>query len=179
MTPPAPRHPSHGGDDLAGHTVVVVAGGSTIGSAIACRAAELGATVVLAGRDVAALRSVVTRLPTVRPGAWRPAPGLAVTATANGAVSFLAAALAVELAPVRVNVLSPGVVDTPYWDSSGADRAAVMAETAARNPARRVGTPADIAHAALMTMCKPLRHRHDGARRRGWAPRVAVAVRAG
>ena len=43
--------------------------------------------------------------------AWRPAPGRTVMATANGAVSFLAAALAVELAPIRVNALSPGIVD--------------------------------------------------------------------
>lgn len=51
--------------------------------------------------------------------AWKPAPGLSVMATANGVVAFLTEALAVELAPVRVNALSPGIVDSGAWDSMG------------------------------------------------------------
>ncbi|WP_235783432.1 SDR family oxidoreductase [Amycolatopsis orientalis] len=87
--------------------------------------------------------------------AWRPAPGLSVMATTNGAVGHLAEALAVELAPVRVNALSPGIVDSGSWDRLGADRDAFFADTAARNPARRVGRPADIASAALLTLANP------------------------
>ncbi|WP_430503030.1 hypothetical protein ACQRWP_16000 [Micromonospora trifolii] len=60
----------------------------------------------------------------------RPAPGLSVTATTNGAVSFLAEALAVELGPIRVNAISPGVTDSGYWDSLGEAKAGFFAETA-------------------------------------------------
>ncbi|GGG24554.1 short-chain dehydrogenase [Rhodococcoides trifolii] len=81
--------------------------------------------------------------------AWKPAPGLSVMATTNGAVAFLAEALAVELAPTRVNALSPGIVDSGAWDSMGAGKDALFADTARTNPARRVGQPSDIASAAM------------------------------
>jgi NAD(P)-dependent dehydrogenase (short-subunit alcohol dehydrogenase family) len=87
--------------------------------------------------------------------AWRPAPGRVVMATANGAVDFLARALAVELAPVRVNALSPGVVDSGSWDALGAARDTLFARTAETNPARRIGYPDDIAQAALLAMTNP------------------------
>lgn len=87
--------------------------------------------------------------------AWRPAPGLSVTATTNGAVSFLAEALAVELGPIRVNAISPGVTDSGYWDSLGAARADFFAETAERNPARRIGATQDIAAAVLSVLLNP------------------------
>lgn len=87
--------------------------------------------------------------------AWRPAPGRAVMATANGAVSFLATALAVELAPVRVNALSPGVVDSGAWDSLGAGREEFFRSAAAANPARRIGHPADVSAAALFALTNP------------------------
>jgi NAD(P)-dependent dehydrogenase (short-subunit alcohol dehydrogenase family) len=87
--------------------------------------------------------------------AWRPAPGLAVMATANGAVGFLAEALAVELAPIRVNALSPGIVDSGAWDGLGEGKRKFLEETAAANPARRVGTPADISSAALLALANP------------------------
>ena len=81
--------------------------------------------------------------------AWKPAPGLSVMATTNGAVAFLTEALAVELAPIRVNALSPGIVDSGAWDSMGQEKDALFADTARTNPARRVGRPSDIAGAAV------------------------------
>ncbi|WP_249026775.1 SDR family oxidoreductase, partial [Amycolatopsis pretoriensis] len=51
--------------------------------------------------------------------AWRPARERVVMATTNGAVAFLAEALAVELAPIRVNAVSPGIVDSGAWDRLG------------------------------------------------------------
>jgi NAD(P)-dependent dehydrogenase (short-subunit alcohol dehydrogenase family) len=87
--------------------------------------------------------------------AWRPAPGLAVMATTNGAVSFLAQALAVELAPIRVNALSPGIVDSGAWDRMGEDRDGFFDQVAASNPARRIGRPADISSAALLALTNP------------------------
>ena len=87
--------------------------------------------------------------------AWRPAPGLAVMATTNGAVSFLAQALAVELAPIRVNALSPGIVDSGAWDRMGEGRDEFFSNVAASNPARRIGQPADISSAALLALTNP------------------------
>lgn len=87
--------------------------------------------------------------------AWRPAPQRSVMAVTNGAVAHLVAALAVELAPVRVNAVSPGIVDSGAWDAMGEGKAAFLESTAARMPARRVGTPDDIAHAALFALTNP------------------------
>ncbi|WP_039797405.1 SDR family oxidoreductase, partial [Nocardia araoensis] len=87
--------------------------------------------------------------------AWRPVPGRTVMAAANGAVSFLAEALAVELAPVRVNALSPGIVDSGAWDGLGERKDRFLAEVAARNPARRVGSTGDISAAALLALTNP------------------------
>ncbi|KIQ17452.1 short-chain dehydrogenase [Rhodococcus sp. Leaf7] len=80
--------------------------------------------------------------------AWKPAPGLSVVSTTNGAVAFLVEALAVELAPTRVNALSPGIVESGAWDSMGPDKDTLFADTARTNPVRRVGRPSDIAAAA-------------------------------
>lgn len=80
--------------------------------------------------------------------AYRPAAGSSMIASANGALEALARALAVELAPIRVNVVSPGWVDTPIWDTLAGDaKSERLAAMAARLPARRVGTPADLAAA--------------------------------
>ncbi|RIX28601.1 SDR family oxidoreductase [Amnibacterium setariae] len=85
--------------------------------------------------------------------AWKPAPGLSAMATVNGAVAFMAEALAVELAPVRAVAVSPGIVDSGLWDFMGDDgKRDFFAATAAANPARRVGAPADIAGAVLFAV---------------------------
>ena len=81
--------------------------------------------------------------------AWRPVAGLSVMAATNGALAFLTRALALDLAPVRVNAISPGIVDSGAWDALGADKAAFLCETAERNPARRVGTSEDLIQAVL------------------------------
>ncbi len=87
--------------------------------------------------------------------AWRPAPQRAVMATTNGAVATLAQALAVELAPVRVNALSPGIVDSGAWDSLGDRKEGFLAGVAERNPARRVGALDDLVQAAMMVLTNP------------------------
>ena len=81
--------------------------------------------------------------------AYRPAPGGALAASVNGALESMVRALALELAPIRVNAVSPGWVDTPVWDqlATPADKQARLSDMAARLPARRIGEPADIANA--------------------------------
>ncbi|MEV4055097.1 SDR family oxidoreductase [Amycolatopsis sp. NPDC049688] len=87
--------------------------------------------------------------------AWRPVPGRTVMATTNGAVAFLAEALAVELAPVRVNAISPGIVDSGAWDRLGEAKEEFFRRTAEANPARRVGRAADVSAATLQLLANP------------------------
>ncbi|MFF0298198.1 SDR family oxidoreductase [Kitasatospora sp. NPDC004614] len=87
--------------------------------------------------------------------AWRPAPARTVMATTNGALAFLVQALAVELAPVRVNAVSPGIVDSGSWDGLGAGKEDFLKGVATRNPARRVGTPEDLVKAVLYAIDSP------------------------
>jgi NAD(P)-dependent dehydrogenase (short-subunit alcohol dehydrogenase family) len=62
-------------------------------------------------------------------------------------------ALAVELAPLRVNAVAPGVVRTPLWDTfSDADRQAMFDQAAQRLPLGRVGEVADTARAYIYCM---------------------------
>jgi NAD(P)-dependent dehydrogenase (short-subunit alcohol dehydrogenase family) len=76
------------------------------------------------------------------------APGTAGIGAANAAIAALAPILAVELRPLRVNVVSPGVVDTPWWGVlPDAQKASIFAEYAAKTPVGRVGQADDIAKA--------------------------------
>jgi NAD(P)-dependent dehydrogenase (short-subunit alcohol dehydrogenase family) len=85
--------------------------------------------------------------------AYRPGPGASVLAAANGALEALARALALELAPVRVNVVSPGWIDTPAWDTiAGAGKAERLAAMADRLPVGRIGRPSDVAGAFVALM---------------------------
>lgn len=69
--------------------------------------------------------------------AYRPGPGMAVVAALNAGLEGLTKALAVELAPLRVNAISPGVVETPGWDFlTEADRNAFFAAQAQTLPSR-------------------------------------------
>lgn len=76
--------------------------------------------------------------------------GTAGLAAANGALESIVGPLAVELAPIRVNAVSPGVIDTPWWDGMPEDqRRAYFDATAAVTPVRRVGRPEDVADAVV------------------------------
>lgn len=83
----------------------------------------------------------------------RPGAGGAVIAAANGALEALVRALALELAPARVNAIAPGWVSTPVWDVlAGAGKAELFAKRAALLPVGRVGAPEDLAHAIAFLM---------------------------
>jgi NAD(P)-dependent dehydrogenase (short-subunit alcohol dehydrogenase family) len=89
--------------------------------------------------------------------AARPAAGTSVTSLVNGGLEAFAKAMAVELGPVRVNVISPGIVDSgPFWERLGAEgRERMFTDYAAKAPARRVGRPEDLAAAALFALANP------------------------
>src|SRR5262245_59939175 len=79
--------------------------------------------------------------------------GASVASASCGAVNAFARALAVDLAPIRVNTIQPGFVDTPLLaEVLGPQRADVLNATAARLPVGRVGKPEDIADAVLFLM---------------------------
>lgn len=79
----------------------------------------------------------------------RPYPGSTTVTTVNGAVSTLIRTLAIELAPVRVNAIHPGIVaDTPFW--SGKDE--VLANVRARTPTGRNVLAKDIVDASVFLL---------------------------
>ncbi|MGX5801024.1 SDR family oxidoreductase [Bradyrhizobium sp. Arg314] len=76
------------------------------------------------------------------------APGIAGIGAINGMLLTVAPILAVELKPLRVNVVAPGVIDTPWWDFLPHDqRQAVFAEYAGKTPVGRIGRAEDVADA--------------------------------
>jgi NAD(P)-dependent dehydrogenase (short-subunit alcohol dehydrogenase family) len=79
----------------------------------------------------------------------RPYPGSTTVTTVNGAISSMIRTLAVELAPVRVNAIHPGIIgDTPEWSGKkdALDRAI------ARTPIRQLATMHDVAEAVLFLL---------------------------
>jgi NAD(P)-dependent dehydrogenase (short-subunit alcohol dehydrogenase family) len=85
--------------------------------------------------------------------AFRIEVGTLAVAITNAAADALTRSLAVELAPIRVNAISPGVIDTGAWDALGEERkAAMFAQLSQTNPARRIGGAEDVASAAVLAM---------------------------
>jgi NAD(P)-dependent dehydrogenase (short-subunit alcohol dehydrogenase family) len=105
----------------------------------------------------------VAREANIRPGgsltlvsgflSMRPRPAAAIVGAANGALESLTRSLALELAPVRVNCVSPGIIDTPIRAAMpDAARQEMLAKVAAGLPVGRVGIADDIAQQILFFM---------------------------
>jgi NAD(P)-dependent dehydrogenase (short-subunit alcohol dehydrogenase family) len=83
----------------------------------------------------------------------RPVAGAWPTAVATAAAEQLARALALELAPVRVNAVAPGWTDTPMWDALlGSSKENAFADVADKLPVAHIAQPADVANAVLFLM---------------------------
>ena len=83
----------------------------------------------------------------------RPVPGSSAVTATNGAVDAMTRALALELAPIRVNAISPGTIDTGAYDSLGEGAKTELYETRERrNPVRRMGTSEDVASAVIFAL---------------------------
>ncbi|MDT4983459.1 MAG: hypothetical protein QOF95_949 [Pseudonocardiales bacterium] len=114
-------------------------------------------------RVVSALEAVRLAMPHLRPdgsvtltsgtAAYRGGAGWFLGSAASGAIVSAARSLAVELAPIRVNVVAPGVVRSPLWTAlPGADREAMFESVGAGLPLRRVAEVEDVAKAFLHLM---------------------------
>ena len=83
----------------------------------------------------------------------RPQSGWVIAASVCGTIEALTRALAVELAPIRVNAVSPGVVRTNLWQNmSSLEREQLYESVGKRLPVGRVGEAHDIAQAYLFLM---------------------------
>ncbi|MFD2081252.1 Short-chain dehydrogenase [Actinopolymorpha cephalotaxi] len=141
--------------------VMITAGGPRYGPML-----DLDSTQVREGiADHAVLALVVARnaLAKMRPGgslvlmggtgARRVAPGLGIASAATVALPAFTAALALEIAPVRVNLIAAGFVDTPLSATLLGDRLEERrSELRAKLPIGRVVGPADVAALAVHLM---------------------------
>ena len=84
--------------------------------------------------------------------AIRPIRGASVATASCAAVEAFARALAVDLAPIRVNAIQPGLIDTPFLDTLGERRNSFIAEYSKRLPVGRAGRPEEVADAVLFLM---------------------------
>ena len=88
--------------------------------------------------------------------AIRPRSGLATVTATFAALETLSQALALELGPLRVNTLRPGVIDSDMWsflDDAGREK--LRQKVRETFPVRRIGTIEDIGHAAVFLMTNP------------------------
>jgi NAD(P)-dependent dehydrogenase (short-subunit alcohol dehydrogenase family) len=117
-------------------------------------------------RYFGALTAAQASAPHLRPGGSitlttggalsRPRPGWSVAVSVLGAVDALTRALAVELAPVRVNAVCPGVVRSPLWDSmSDNEREEFYRTVGSGLLTGRVGEVSDIARGYLSFITQP------------------------
>lgn len=86
----------------------------------------------------------------------RPSANTVLQGAVNAALEALVRGLALELAPIRVNAVSPGLIATPLWASMAeTEREAMFASTAERLPTRRIGQSSDVANAVLFLASTP------------------------
>lgn len=86
----------------------------------------------------------------------RPGKTSVLQGAINAALESLARGLALELSPVRVNTVSPGMIATPLWSGvSDEARKARFDAVAARLPVQRMGQPEDVANAIVYLVTTP------------------------
>ena len=86
----------------------------------------------------------------------RPSASSVLQGAINAALEALARGLALELAPIRVNAVSPGLIATPLWSGMPQDkREAMFSDAARRLPARRTGEAEDVANAVMYLLITP------------------------
>lgn len=111
----------------------------------ALKAVKYGASLIRARGSITLTSGVASS---------RPIPAWTIPSSILGAIESLTRTLAVELAPLRVNAVAPGVVRTALWDNmiSEADRKGLFDQFAEKLPVGRVGEASDIAQTYLYLM---------------------------
>ncbi|MEZ5661179.1 MAG: SDR family oxidoreductase [Burkholderiaceae bacterium] len=84
--------------------------------------------------------------------ARRPKPGQSALSSVGGAVEALVRAIAPEIAPRRINVVSPGFIDTPMVAAQGAERQAIYGKMTQSHVIKRPGTADEVAQAIMFTV---------------------------
>lgn len=146
----------HGGID---HVVVSIGGGSALGPYRQLDEDALRRT--FENKFWQVQRATLAALPHLQGGSvtWitgaaaRAAiPGMSALAASNGALHAMVGTLARELAPVRINAVSPGFIDTPYWERAMDPEARGRTYEAMAQivPVKRVGQARDVAAAVLL-----------------------------
>jgi NAD(P)-dependent dehydrogenase (short-subunit alcohol dehydrogenase family) len=111
----------------------------------ALKAVKYGASLIRAGGSITLTSGVASS---------RPLPAWTIPSSILGAIESLTRTLAVELAPLRVNAVAPGVVRTALWDNmmSEADRKGLFDQIAKKMPVGRIGEASDVAQTYLYLM---------------------------
>jgi NAD(P)-dependent dehydrogenase (short-subunit alcohol dehydrogenase family) len=110
----------------------------------AVMAAKYGAPLIRKGGSIVLTTGIASA---------RPVKGWVVPASILGAMEALTRALAIELAPIRVNIVSPGVVKTEMWDElPQADREGLYRDVGAKLLVGRVGEADEVAETYLYLM---------------------------
>jgi NAD(P)-dependent dehydrogenase (short-subunit alcohol dehydrogenase family) len=144
------------------HLVLALSGGKGAGPLASLSLDDLRSG--LEGKLFAQLTTLQAALPHVKASvtlvsaisARAAMPGTAGLAAINGAIEAMVRPLAAELAPLRVNAVSPGIIDTPWWDVMPAEAKESYFRRAAETlPARRVGAASDVAEAIVMIARNP------------------------
>ena len=83
--------------------------------------------------------------------------GISAIAAANGAVAAFGRSLALEIAPIRVNVIAPGLIeDTSIWSTqSESERSDLTKWAEAALPVQHLGQPEELAQAVLSLIANP------------------------
>jgi len=139
---------------------LVLTAGARVGSPHLAQLTDAELALTYEVKLFGALRALRAALPKLAPQASvtltsgllsrKPSAGGLLKGSVNAAIEAAARQLAKELAPRRVNVVSPGVIDTELW--SGAAREATLARIGAGLPVGRVGRPEEVAQAYLFAM---------------------------
>jgi NAD(P)-dependent dehydrogenase (short-subunit alcohol dehydrogenase family) len=79
-------------------------------------------------------------------------PGMSAISTVGNAVEGFVRAIAPEIAPLRINAVSPGLIDTPIFPHEGAKRETFLAESTAGYVIPRAGTAEEIAEGVLFVI---------------------------
>ncbi|RYC66608.1 SDR family oxidoreductase [Spirosoma sordidisoli] len=141
--------------------VFIAAGGTKLGSIFEGTVADHAMPIQL--RLLGIIHVVRAAAHKLRPGGSftftgglstdRPVSGAWVSGIATAIAEQMARVLALDLAPIRFNAVSPGYTDTPMWDRVlGDQREQVLARVAQTLPVKRIAKPGEVARAVLFLM---------------------------